>query len=49
VGFANAKPDLNQNHYEVHANGVPGIEGHASTGFSEILKAQLHANDFHFV
>ena len=47
--FANAQAALNAAHDDGHGNSVIVIDSHDSITLNGVLKAQLHAADFHFV
>jgi hypothetical protein len=47
--FANEAGALNPMHEEGLGNTVIGLDAHDSTTLANVLKAQLHATDFHFV
>jgi hypothetical protein len=47
--FANAQAALNAAHDDGHGNSVIVIDSHDSITLNGVLKAQLHATDFHFV
>ena len=47
--FANLQAALNATHDDGHGNTVIALDGHDTITLSGILKAQLHASDFHFV
>jgi FecR protein len=47
--FANALAALNAVHDDGHGNTVIAIDGHDTVTLNGVLKAQLHATDFHIV
>ena len=47
--FADLQAALNATHDDGHGNTVVALDGHDTITLSGILKAQLHASDFHFV
>jgi FecR protein len=47
--FANIQAALNATHDDGHGNAVIALDAHDTITLSGILKAQLHASDFHFV
>jgi len=47
--FANAQAALNATHDDGHGNTVIAVDAHDSITLSGVLKAQLHAADFHVV
>jgi hypothetical protein len=47
--FGNAQAALNATQDDGHGNTVIAIDGHDSITVTGVLKAQLHASDFHFV
>ena len=47
--FANLQAALNATHDDGHGNTVVALDGHDTITLNGILKAQLHASDFHFV
>jgi hypothetical protein len=47
--FANLQAALNATHDDGHGNAVIALDAHDTITLSGILKAQLHASDFHFV
>jgi hypothetical protein len=47
--FANVQAALNATHDDGHGNTVVSLDAHDTITLSGILKAQLHASDFHFV
>jgi hypothetical protein len=47
--FANAQGVLNATHDDGHGNTVITVDAHDSITLSGVLKAQLHAADFHVV
>ena len=46
--FANVQAALNSTHDDGHGNTVITLDAHDSITLSGVVKAQLHANDFHF-
>ena len=49
VRFANAQAALNATADDGHGNTVITLDAHDTITLNGVLKAQLHANDFHFV
>ncbi len=47
--FANIQAALNATHDDGHGNTVVALDAHDTITLSGVLKAQLHASDFHFV
>jgi hypothetical protein len=47
--FADLQAALNATHDDGHGNTVVALDGHDTITLNGILKAQLHASDFHFV
>ena len=47
--FANAQAVLNATHDDGHGNTIIAIDAHDAITLDAVLKAQLHATDFHFV
>ncbi|SHN77109.1 autotransporter-associated beta strand repeat-containing protein [Bradyrhizobium erythrophlei] len=47
--FANAQSILNATHDDGHGNAIIAIDAHDSITLNGVLKAQLHASDFHVV
>jgi hypothetical protein len=47
--FANVQAALNATHDDGHGNTVVALDAHDTITLAGILKAQLHASDFHFV
>jgi len=47
--FANIQAALNATHDDGHGNTVVALDAHDTITLAGILKAQLHASDFHFV
>ena len=47
--FGNAQAALNATQDDGHGNTVIAIDGHDTITITGVLKAQLHASDFHFV
>jgi hypothetical protein len=47
--FANVQAALNATHDDGHGNAIIAIDAHDSVTLNGVLKAQLHAHDFHFV
>ena len=47
--FANAQAVLNILHEDTHGNPAITVDGHETTSFGGVLKAHLHAADFHFI
>jgi hypothetical protein len=47
--FANLQAALNATHDDGHGNTVVSLGTHDTITLSGVLKAQLHASDFHFV
>jgi hypothetical protein len=47
--FANAQAILNATHDDGHGNSIIAVDAHDVIVLNDILKAQLHANDFHIV
>jgi VCBS repeat-containing protein len=47
--FANAQAALNATHDDGHGNTVVALDGHDTVTLGGVLKAQLHATDFHIV
>jgi hypothetical protein len=47
--FADAQAGLNATRDDGHGNAVIAIDGHDSITLGDVLKAQLHAADFHIV
>jgi len=46
--FANVQAALNATHDDGHGNTIVALDAHDTITLSGVLKAQLHANDFHF-
>jgi hypothetical protein len=46
--FANVQAALNATQDDGHGNTVITLDAHDSITLSGVVKAQLHANDFHF-
>ncbi len=47
--FANTQAALNAIHDDGHGNAIISVDAHDTITLSGVLKAQLHASDFHFV
>ena len=47
--FANIQAALNATHDDGHGNTVVALDAHDTITLSGVVKAQLHASDFHFV
>jgi hypothetical protein len=47
--FANLQTALNAMHDDGHGNTVIALDAHDTITLNGIVKAQLHASDFHFL